>query len=146
MKNQIIREPENLLPLSVRFAKEYFTELCEMQSDIQKVQASKKLGTIHRAIWTSLIIEVGRLFDTHNDVISFKKIPHLKESIDKYHSEAIIGKIIETRKTFTAHFAGTAKEVASAPEICQSRLGEILNDLSKLSLRNSNSEEDKMVE
>lgn len=105
-----------------------------MQNDIEKVQESKKLTIIHRALWTSLIIEVAKIFDTHNNVISYKKISHLKEKIDKYHSEAIIGKIIETRKTFTAHFADRAKEVITAPEICKSKLNKILDDLNSLSI------------
>src|SRR3989344_2035722 len=103
MKNLIKRNPQTLLPLSLRFAKEYFNSLCKMQKDIDPVQESKELTIIHRALWTALIIEVGRLFDTFDqkDTISFKKLPHLKEKIDKYHGEAIIGKIIETRNTFT---------------------------------------------
>lgn len=135
MRNLIKRKPEILLPLSIRFAKEYFDQLCQMQNDITNVQESKKLTTVHRALWTALIIEVARLFDTHSNVVSFKKIPEIKAEIDKYHSEAIIGKIIETRKTFTAHFADEAREVTSASEICQSKLGEILDDLSKLSIQ-----------
>lgn len=135
MKNLIKRKPEILLPLSIRFAKEYFDQLCQMQKDITNVQESKELTTIHRALWTALIIEVARLFDTHNNVISFKKIPLIRAEIDKYHSEAIIGKIIETRKTFTAHFAEEAQEVTLAPEICKSNLSKILDDLSKLSIQ-----------
>lgn len=72
MKNLIKRIPEILLPLSIRFAKEYLTELNKMQNDIEKVQESKKLTIIYRALWTSLVIEVARLFDTHNNVISYK--------------------------------------------------------------------------
>lgn len=134
MKNLIIREPENLLPLSIRFAREYLDELCKMQNDIAKVQESKELTTMHRALWTALIMEVGRLFDAHNDVVSFKKVPNLKTEIDKCHQEDIIGKIIETRNTFTGHFATNAKVVVSAAEICKSRLGEILERMSKLSI------------
>ncbi|KKR19579.1 MAG: hypothetical protein UT49_C0001G0055 [Parcubacteria group bacterium GW2011_GWF1_39_37] len=105
-----------------------------MQDDIINTQESKELTTVYRALWTALIIEVARLFDTHHNVISFKKIPKIKAEIDKYHSEAIIGKIIETRKTFTAHFADEGKEITSASEICQSKLSEILDDLDKLSV------------
>ncbi len=105
-----------------------------MQSDIENVEDSKELTTIHRALWKALIIEVARLFDTHNNVISFKKIPSIKTKIDKYHSEAIIGKIIKTRNTFTAHFADNAEEITSASEICKSRLRNILDDLSNLAV------------
>lgn len=134
MKNLIKRDPETLLPLSLRFAKEYFEALCKMQQSIEAVQESKELTTKYRALWTALIIEVGRLFDTHKskDVVSFKKLPHLKELIDKYHGEAVIGKIIETRNTFTGHFAKEARVVISGSEICDSNLGEILNDMSKI--------------
>lgn len=136
MKNLTKRDPETLLPLSLRFAKEYFEALCKMQRSIEAVQESKELTTKYRALWTALIIEVGRLFDTYTskDVISFKKLPHLKELIDKYHGEAVIGKIIETRNTFTGHFAKEARVVISGPEICDSNLGEILNDMSKIKI------------
>jgi hypothetical protein len=134
MKNLIKRKPEIVLPLSIRFAKEYLTELNKMQNNIENVQESKKLTIIRRAIWTSLIIEVAKIFDTHNDTISYKKLGHLKEKINKHHSEDIIGKIIETRKTFTAHFASTAKEVTMPSEICKSKLGKILDDLESLSI------------
>lgn len=137
MRNIIKRKPEVLLSISIRFAKEYLIELEKMQKDIEKVQQSKELTLIHRALWTSLIIEVAKLFDTHNNVISYKKLDHLKEEINKYHSEDIIGKIIETRKTFTSHFADTAKEVTMPPEICNSKLGKILDDLSSLSILNN---------
>jgi len=134
MKNVIKRTPEIILPLSLRFAKEYLSALCKMQSDVDAVQQSKDLTTTYRALWTALIIEVGRLFDTYNmkDTISFKKLPHLKKHIDKYHGEAVIGKIIQTRNTFTGHFALDAKIVISAQEICNSNLGEILEEMSKL--------------
>ncbi|TAL49162.1 hypothetical protein EPN83_01310 [Patescibacteria group bacterium] len=143
MRNLIKREPDILLPLSLRFAKEYFNALCKMQTNIEAVQESNELTTTHRALWTALIIEVGRLFDTYNtkDVISFKKLPHLKNSIDRYHGEAIVGRIIDTRNTFTGHFAKEASTVITAPEICNSNLGEILDEMSKLSIQKSHYEE-----
>ncbi len=136
MRNLIKRDPETLLPLSLRFAKEYFDALCKMQRNIEAVQESKELTINYRALWTALIIEVGRLFDTYKtkDVISFKKLPHLRESIDKYHGETVIGKIIETRNTFTGHFAKEAKVVITGPEICDSNLGEILKEMSKIKI------------
>lgn len=136
MRNLIKRNPQTLLPLSLRFAKEYFEALCKMQENIGAVQESKELTTTYRALWTALIIEVGRLFDTHKtkDVISFKKVTHLQELVNKYHGEAVIGKIIETRNTFTGHFAKEAKVVITGSEICGSNLGQILEEMSKLKI------------
>jgi len=132
MKNLIGRNPETVLPLSLKFAKEYFDMLCKMQKDINE---SEEL-TIHRALWTALIIEVGRLFDTYSkkDVVSFKKLPYLKKQIDNYHSVDIIRDIIETRNTFTGHFSKEGKNIISAPEICRSDLSKILKGMSKLSV------------
>ena len=69
-----------MLKFSLRFAKEYLKTLCEMQkfhNEIE-IQESKELTIIQRALWTSLIIEVGRLFDTYKSkskkVISFKQL------------------------------------------------------------------------
>ena len=140
MKNLIKRDPETLLPLSLRFAKEYFDALCKMQINIKVIQESKELTMTHRALWTALIIEVGKLFDTYNsnsskDVISFKKLTHLKPLVDKYHGEAIIGSIISTRNTFTGHFAQQASNVVTVSEICNSNLGKILDEMSKLSIQ-----------
>ena len=142
------RDPESLLSLSLRFAKEYFDTLCKMQMNLDEVQESKELTMIHRALWTALIIEVGRLFDTYTnkDVISFKKLPHLKEKIDKFHGEAIIEKILDTRNTFTGHFARKENKISLAPEICNSNLGTILNEMSNLSITEDNSEEHQNVE
>ena len=136
MRNQIKRDPKILLPLSLKFAREYFDALCKMQVNIETIQESKELTTIHRALWTALIIEIGRLFDTYNvkDVVSFKKLPHLKSEINKHHGEMIVGKIIETRNTFTGHFAKQAENVTTASEICHSNLGEILDEMSQLSI------------
>ena len=142
MKNVITSNPKIVLPLSLRFAKEYLNKLSEMQKNINSVQESKELTVIHRALWTSLIIEIGRLFDTYDtkDVVSFKKLAHLKKQINKYHGESIVGKIIETRKTFTGHFAKKANTVITAHEICNSNLGQILDEMGKLPIQNSTSE------
>ena len=138
MKNLIKRDPETLLPSSLRYAKEYLSALCRMQNEIDAVQESKELTIIHRALWKALIVEVGCLFDTYStkDTISFKKLPHLKNQIDKYHGEAVVRKIIETRNTFSAHFARDAKIIILAPEICDSNLAEILDEMSHLSVTN----------
>jgi hypothetical protein len=137
MENLIKRSPEILLPLSLRFAKEYFEALCKMQKDIEMVQESKELTITQRALWTALIIEVGRLFDKHDDVISFKQTPYLEDKINKYHGETIIGKIIETRNTFTGHFAKKAEIVITASEICNSNLGKILDEMCQLPINYS---------
>ena len=114
--------------------------LCEMRTKYtdDQIQDSNELVVRHRALWTALIIEVGRLFDTYNvggkDIISYKKLKHLKEQVDKLHGEAIIGKIIKTRKTFTGHWSKKKEKVISAPEICDSNLGELLERLNKLSV------------
>ena len=62
------RKPEIQLPLSVRFAREYLELLCGMRErhTIDEIQESNELTVIHRSLWTSLIIEVGRMFDTYD--------------------------------------------------------------------------------
>ncbi len=147
MDNLIKRKPEILLPLSLRFAKEYFDALCKMQTTytLDEIQESKELTMVQRALWTALIIEIGRLFDTYSQedkkVISFKKLPHLKDEITRLHGDAIIGKIIETRKTFTGHFAQKENRIISVSEICNSKLGEILNKMSSLLVTEKSTEE-----
>jgi hypothetical protein len=131
------RNPIIILGLSLRFAKEYLEMLCKMQKihTLDEIQESKKLTIIQRALWTSLIIEIGRLFDTYESknkqVISFKKINFLKKDIDNIHAEAIIGKIIKTRKTFTAHWGEEKNKVVSVAEVCNSNLGILLKKLDK---------------
>ncbi len=125
-----------MLQLSLRFAKEYFEMLCEMQKTYTtvKIQESKKLMIIQRALWTSLIIEIGRMFDDYKrkEVISFKKIESLKKDVDNIFSEVIIQKIINTRHTFTAHLGKEKNEVVTVAEICNSKLGKLLDKLDKL--------------
>ncbi|MFH1822901.1 MAG: hypothetical protein ABH830_04340 [Patescibacteria group bacterium] len=122
------RNPIITLSLSLRFAKEYFEMLCEMRKKytLDEIQKSKKLTITQRALWTSLIIEIGRLFDNYESknkkVISFKKIDIIKNDIDAIHAEAIIGMIIKTRKTFTAHWGEEKKEVVSVAEVCKFRV------------------------
>ncbi|MBU4375323.1 hypothetical protein KKH38_02375 [Patescibacteria group bacterium] len=131
------RNPIIALSLSLRFAKEYLEELKQMQKNytIDEIQESKKLTIIQRALWTSLIIEIGRIFDTYQnkDIISFKKInlPEEKNIINNIHGEAIIGKIINTRKTFTAHWGTEKNNVVSVAELCKSNLDILLNKLYK---------------
>lgn len=140
MNESTERNPKNVLPLSLRFAKEYFEMLCEMRRAYteDQIQESKELTICQRALWTALIIEVGRLCDTYHangkDVISYKKVDHLKSDVNKFHGEAIIGKIINTRKTFTAHWSKKKENVVSIAEICSSNLGVLLKQLSELSV------------
>jgi len=128
------------LNLSLRFAKEYFEMLYKMRKNYttDEIQESIKLTIIQRALWTSLIIEIGRLFDTYETknkkVISFKKIKSLEKDINNIHSEAIIGKIINTRKTFTAHWGKKKDKVVSVDEVCNSNLGTLLEKIEKLKI------------
>jgi len=143
MNNSTERKPEIQLPLSVRFAKEYLKMLCGMLKKYtnEEIQESNELTIIHRSLWTSLIIEVGRIFDTYDgknkEVISYKKLGYLKDKIDKLHGEAIIGKIIRTRKTFTAHWSKERTNPVLVSEICSSNLIKILEELDKLSIEKS---------
>ncbi len=143
------RNPAIILPLSLRFAKEYLKTLCEIQKSHNEVeiQESKELTVIHRALWTSLIIEVGRLFDTYRrgneKVISFKKLNCHKTEIDKIFNEDIIQRMITTRKTFTAHLDEKRNDIISVPEICESNLGDLLERLSKLKIKSARSRSKK---
>jgi len=127
-----------MLKLSLRFAKEYLKTLCEIQKSHNEVeiQESKELTIIQRALWTSLIIEVGRLFDTYKSkdkkVISFKQLNHYEKEVDKIFKEDVIQRMRTTRHTFTAHLDEEKDDIISAPEICNSKLGELLDGLDKL--------------
>jgi len=141
-KSKKIRNPAIILPLSLRFVKEYYQYLCKFQKTytIDEIEESKELTIIQRAFWTALIIEIGKLFDTYDGnkkVISLKKIPFFenstwKKKIDLIHGEAVIGKIIKTRKAFTAHFSQEDEGIISVAEICNSNLGNLLKDLDQL--------------
>jgi len=138
-KDNKLRNPVIILPLSSRFAKEYYKYLCELRKThtIEEIQESEELTIIQRAFWTALIIEIGKLFDTYSgnkEVISLKKLPSFencswKQKIDLIHGEAIIQKIIKTRNTFTAHFGKINKGIVGVTEICNSKLGKLLEDL-----------------
>ena len=54
--------------------------------------------------------------------------------IDNVHGEAIICKIINTRNTFTAHWAEEGSNPIAVTEICNSKLGKLLDELNKLSI------------
>lgn len=131
-----------MLKLSLRFAKEYLKALCKMRKHYTgiEIQKSKKLTIIQRALWTSLIIEVGRLFDTYKSkdknerVISFKKLNLYEKEVDNIFKEKIIQRIRTTRNTFTAHLDEKADDIISVPEICNSNLDDLLEKLSKLQI------------
>lgn len=136
------RNPSIALQLSLRFAKEYLRKLCEIQNahTDDEIQESNDLLIVHRALWTALIIEIGKLFDTFNDryrkVISLKReaffqnIPW-KDKIDSVRGEMIISKMIRTRKTFTAHWGEDNIRPVSVREVCDSKLEKLLDQLDK---------------
>ena len=124
------RNPNIALQLSLRFLKEYFRKLKQMQESYpsDEIQESKEL-VIQRALWIALIIEVGKLFDDfnsrHKKVISLKQVSFFqnepwKNKIDSIYGEVIISKIIQTRKTFTAHWSEDNIKPVSIKEICDS--------------------------
>ena len=136
-RNQVL-----MLKFSLRFAKEYLKTLCEMQkfhNEIE-IQESKELTIIQRALWTSLIIEVGRLFDTYKSkskkVISFKQLNSYGTEVNKIFKENVIQRMRTTRHTFTAHLDEERDDIISAPEICGSKLRELLDKLDKLPITN----------
>lgn len=131
------RNPIITLSISLRHAKEYLKMLCDLREahTIEEIQESNDLLIKQRALWIALIIEIGRLFDTYEaknkEVISLKKIdlPKAKEEIDRVHGNVIIGRIIETRKTFTAHWGKEKNNPISITEICNSNLKALLDKL-----------------
>jgi type II secretory pathway component GspD/PulD (secretin) len=133
------RNPIVTLSISLRHAKEYLEMLCELRKahSIEEIQESNNLLIKQRALWIALIIEIGRLFDTYEaknkEVISLKKIdlPEVKQKIDEIHGNVIIGKIIETRKTFTAHWSKEKNDPISIIELCNSNLKSLLGQLDK---------------
>ncbi|HNW09021.1 MAG TPA: hypothetical protein PK619_00345 [bacterium] len=125
------------LSISLRHAKEYLETLCNLQKahTVEEIQDSNELLINQRALWIAFIIEMGRLFDTYNaknkEVISLKKIDlsEVKKNIDEIHGNIIIGKILETRKTFTAHWGKEKNNPISIAEICNSNLKDLLDKL-----------------
>ena len=136
------RNPIIILEVSLRHAKEYLNMLCDLRKayTMEEVQESNDLLVKQRALWISLIIEIGRLFDIYEvknrEVISLKKIivPKFKKEIDIIHGNIIIKKIIETRKTFTAHWGKEKNNPISIAEICNSNLKSLLDQLDQILL------------
>ena len=135
------RNAANFLALSLKFAEEYFDELCSLRKKHSEteIQLSKELTTIYRALWTSLIIEVRKLFgksfkDHENysfkEVSFFQKEPH-KAEIDQVYGSQIIQKILTTSNTFTVHLAKKKMDILSVDEICKSNFGNELKKLQK---------------
>ncbi len=131
------RNPIISLQFSVRFAKEYLEKLNEMYEShsLEKIQESRNLTIMHKALWVALIIEVGCLFDKYSskngdkEVISLFKIDSLKKEINRIFGERIIQKILNTRNTFTAHKGEKKGEVISVEEIRNSKLKKLLDEL-----------------
>lgn len=131
------RNPTIFLPLSLRFAKEYLVQLCEIKrvySEAQ-IQQSKELTIIHRALWTALVVEVRKMFDNSRfDSYSLKKIdffqkePH-KSRVDRVYGDRVIQKIIKTGHTFTVHLGKNKEETYSTAEICNSNLEKLFTEL-----------------
>ena len=142
------RNPVFALQLSLQNANEFLEKLCQLTEKLQEIENNPKrllqknpdewreTRILRKALWIALIIEIGRLFDTYeNDtkkVISFKKVSKdssLEDAINAIHGEAIIAKILDTRNTFTAHISDKVNNILSAPEICNSNLGKLLDKL-----------------
>lgn len=145
------RNPAVELEISLHIAKDTFKKLCEISKKVELINKDprscidetsyeefKNLKTIRRALWTSLIIEIGRLFDNDSKnskkVISFRAIDFFKEqpfkkTIDSIYGNTIISKIRDTRHTYIAHRGVEKTDVLSADEICRSCLGDLLNKL-----------------
>ena len=140
------RKPIHQLDISLWNAKNFYKKLCsisprveELNQSISTVEEEQEiidLKLTRQALWIALIIEIGRLFDTfekgRKKVISFKKTltaPELIAKINSIHGQSIIGEIIQTRNTYTAHISEDKTEVVSAKEICDSNLEKLLNEL-----------------
>ncbi len=140
LDNKEFIKPANWLDMSLRFASEYFEELCAMRNKYTKaeIQQSKKLTIMHRSLWTSLIAEIRKLFDNSRDYpnYSLRKIDFFKQNqyksiVDTVYGEKIISRIIKTGNTFTLHLSKNKRDILSVSEICDSNLGELLNKLKK---------------
>lgn len=144
------RNPVSQLDISSWSASEFFEKLCEIYPKVERLAESdddtdcqkyKELRMFQRALWIALIIEIGRLFDTFEKpdkkVISLKQTeffrgPVMKKKIDSIFGQAIISRIIHTRKTYTAHISQDKGDVISVPEICDSNLGRLLSEINAL--------------
>ncbi|MBM3272869.1 hypothetical protein FJY94_06430 [Candidatus Kaiserbacteria bacterium] len=125
------RNASNFLSLSLRFAEEYLEGLQSLYKRHSEtdIQLSKELTTIHRALWTSLVVEVRKLFgksfkDYKNhslkEIKFFDRNPY-KQTIDNVYGAKIVQSILDMSNSFTVHL-GQEKKFVSAEEICDSNL------------------------
>lgn len=142
------RNAANFLSLSLRFAEEYFDKLCELRKKYSEseIQLSNELTIVHRALWTSLIVEVRKLFgksfkDYENyslkEVSFFQNEPH-KTIIDQVYGNQVVQKILTTSNTFTIHLGKKKMKICPVDEICKS---DLRNQLEKLRVPMSKFEE-----
>ncbi len=136
-KEERKRDPSNWLVLSLWHAQEYFETLCILREkhNENEIQSSKELNITHRALWTSLIAEVRKLFDNSRypnyslrKIPFFQKQPH-KDIVDSIYGNRIISRIINTGNTFTLHLGEDEAEILPVSEICDSNLGDLLKKL-----------------
>lgn len=137
------------LQVSLVLAKRFYNKLCEISPRVEELNQSalteeedlelEKLMLIRTAFWIALIIEIGRLFDTYDNpgkkVISLKNFfsdPNSNAEIDRIHGQAIIGQIIKTRNTYTAHLSEDSNIQNSVKSICESNLGALLDKVDAL--------------
>ena len=125
------RNASNFLSLSLKFAKddlEYLQNLYKKKTKTE-IEISKELTLIHRAVWTSLVIEVRKLFGksfreykNHSvkEITFFQKDPY-KNIVDGVYSSQIVQDILHMSNTFTVHL-GKEKKFISVEDICNSNL------------------------
>lgn len=136
------RNAANFLGLSLRNAIEYLDELCSLRSKYSEteIQISKELTITHRALWTSLAVEVRKLFGksfnnykNHSlvETAFFLQEPY-RSIVKKVHGDQITQRLLKMSTTFTSHISQGEMTFFSAEEICKSKLKDLF-----LSLRGS---------
>lgn len=143
------RNPRNELQISLWRAKKFYKKLCEISPRVEELNQSivteeeelelEQSMLIRTAFWIALIVEIGRLFDTYDKpgkkVISLKNFFSDADSIaeiNRIHCQAIIGQIIITRNTYTAHLSEDSNIPNSVKSICESSLGTLLDNANAL--------------
>lgn len=149
------RNPAYALHFCLSNAKDYFEKLKVLhnrQNELKKQLDSGKyftdgqdkewmnMAVYIRAIKSALILEVYKMFDTFsgkNSVISFKsieffKLPAIKKEIDSLSGHAIVGDIMKTRKTWTAHMGENIDDIISTEKIVESNLLDIIKKLDEI--------------
>ena len=141
-----------MMELSLGDAKKFLKGLCDIDSKLSLIDNNLELDSkinneeynhltlLRRAFRISLIIEIGRLFDTYDKkpTISFGQIKYFKQNrifkkeIDSIRGEVIISKIIETRNNYIAHISEIYSDVVSNSNICNSKLEGLLDRLDKI--------------